>query len=197
MDQFIKIKCPFCGAVLKVKQQAGLEKASITCPVCKKKSAFSDYETVINKDSEETELPGGFKSKQNNEETEVGGSVNMTIGCLVEKSGKRWSLHPGVNTVGRKLQSNPQQVEIPITDYHAGTPEARKMSRNHAKIEVIRLANGSAKHVLYNWQNQNKTYVGGDPIESGDRIVLNNGMVIKFANIDVRFVIEDSEATTI
>ena len=80
MDQFIQIKCPFCGAVLKVKQQAGLEKASITCPVFKKKSPFSDYENVINKDSEETELPGGFKSKQSNEETEVGGSVNMTIG---------------------------------------------------------------------------------------------------------------------
>ena len=193
MDEIIQIKCPHCGAVLKVKQQAGLEKASITCPVCKKKSPFSDYENVINKDSEETELPGGFKSKQSNEETEVGGSVNMTIGCLVEKSGKRWSLHPGVNTIGRKLQAPPQQVEIRISDY---TGE-RKMSRNHAKIVVIRLANGSAKHVLYNWQNKNQTYVGGDPIESGDRIVLNNGMVIKFANIDVRFVIEDSEATTI
>ena len=103
MDQFIQIKCPFCGAVLKVKQQAGLEKASITCPVCKKKSAFSDYETVINKDSEETELPGGFRSKQNSEDTtEFGASVNTFIGCLVEKSGKRWALHLGVNTVGRK-----------------------------------------------------------------------------------------------
>ena len=194
MDQFIQIKCPFCGAVLKVKQQAGLEKASITCPVCKKKSPFSDYENVINKDSEETELPRGAKPKQDGEDpTLYGASVNAAIGCLVEKSGKRWALHLGVNTVGRKLQSNPQQVEIPISDY---TGE-RKMSRNHAKIEVIRLANGSAKHVLYNWQNKNQTYVGGDPIESGDRIVLNNGMVIKFANIDVRFVIEGSEATTI
>lgn len=194
MDQFIQIKCPFCGAVLKVKQQPGLEKASITCPVCKKKSLFTDFGTVINKDCEETELPGGFKSKQNSEDTtESGASVNTAIGCLVEKSGKRWTLHLGVNTVGRKLQSNPQQVEIPVSDY---TGE-RKMSRNHAKIEVIRLSNGSAKHVLYNWQNKNMTYVGGEPIETGDRIVLQNGMVIKFANIDVRFVIEDPEATTI
>lgn len=193
-DQFIQIKCPFCGAVLKVKQQAGLEKASITCPVCKKKTPFSDYQNVINKDSEETEIPGGFKTNSNSEDTTTYNEfVNTTIGCLVEKSGKRWSLHPGVNTVGRKTQSNPQQVEIPISDY---TGE-RKMSRNHAKIEVVRLANGSAKHILYNWQNKNMTYVGGDPIESGDRIVLNNGTLIKFANIDVRFVIEDSEATTI
>lgn len=192
MDQFIQIKCPFCGAVLKVKQQAGLEKASITCPVCKKKSAFSDYETVTNKDSEETELPGGVKSNQHSEDTtEFGASINTIIGCLVEKSGKHWALRIGVNTVGRKLQADPQQVDVPVSDY---TGE-RKMSRNHAKIEVIRLPNGSAKHVLYNWQNKNKTYVGGEPIETGDRVVLQNGMVIKFANVDVKFVIEDSEAT--
>lgn len=192
MDQFIQIRCPFCGAVLKVKQQVGLEKASITCPVCKKKSPFLNYESVISKNSEETELPGYFKPKQSSEETEIAGIVNSVIGCLVEKSGKRWSLHLGVNTIGRKLQSNPQQVEIAISDY---TGE-RKMSRNHAKIEVIRQANGSCKHVLYNWQNKNSIYVGGDPIDAGDRIVLHNGMVIKFANVDVKFVIEDSEATT-
>lgn len=43
VEQFIRIKCPHCGAVLKVKQQLGLEKASLTCPVCKKKSPFSNY----------------------------------------------------------------------------------------------------------------------------------------------------------
>lgn len=193
MDIFIRIKCPFCGAVLKVKQQVGLGKAYITCPVCKKKSSFLNYNIVENKNSEETELPGSIKRKYNNEETEVGVFLNTSIGCLVEKSGKRWALHSGVNTIGRKLQSDSQQVEIPISDY---TGE-RKMSRSHAKIEVIRLANGNAKHVLYNWQNKNLTYVGGEPIESGDRIVLNDGMIIRFANIEIRFVIEDSEATTI
>lgn len=193
MDSFIQIKCPFCGAVLKVRQQAVLEKASITCPVCKRKSLFSDYESIISKDSEETELPSSFKSAQSSEETEIVSAVNMTIGCLVEKSGKHWPLHSGVNTIGRKLQSDPQQVEIAISDY---TGE-RKMSRSHAKIEVTRQANGSCKHVLYNWQNKNHTCVGGEPIEAEDRIVLHSGMVIKFANVDVTFVIEDPEATTI
>lgn len=192
MEQSIQIKCPFCGAVLKVKQQAGLEKASVTCPVCKKKSQFSDYETVTGKESEETELPGSFKPEQSSENTEFVGSSNSAIGCLVEKSGKRWSLHSGVNTIGRKLQSGPQQVEISITDY---TGE-RKMSRNHAKIEVIRQANGCCKHVLYNWQNKNRTCVCGEPVEAEDRIVLHSGMAIKLANIEVKFVIEDSEATT-
>lgn len=212
MDQFIQIKCPFCGAVLKVKQQAGLERASITCPVCKKKSPFSSYESVVKKGGEETEIPGGFRSVYNSEETQLPGggghgtnnertqireNVNSVIGCLVEKSGKRWPLHPGVNTVGRKTQSNPQSVEIPVTDYYAGTEHQRKMSRSHAKIEVTRLPNGSYKHVLYNWQNQNPTYVGGESIDAGDRIVLNSGATVRFANIDVRFVIDDPDSTTL
>lgn len=198
MEQFIHIKHSRCGAVLKVKKIPELEKAFITCPVCKFKSPFSEYESVVKRNSEETELPNGMKSQQSSDETTpYYGYVNSAIGCLMEKSGKRWPLHSGVNTIGRKLVSAPQQVEVPITDYHAGTPEERKMSRQHAKIEVTRLANGSVKHVLYNWQNKNKTYVSGDPIEADDRIVIHNGMVIRFANIDVRFVVEDTEATTI
>lgn len=192
MEQFIQVKCPHCGTILKVKQQPGLEKASLICPVCKVKSPFPSYEKVVNLVSEETEYPKDFKSKQNTEETDIGGIGDFGIGCLVEKSGKRWSLHPGVNTIGRKLKTDPQQVEIPISDY---TGE-RKMSRNHAKIEVIRLPNGVCKHVLYNWRNINHTYVGGETIENEDRIVLHNGMTIKFANVDVKFEIEDTEATT-
>lgn len=216
MDNYIKIKCPFCGAVLKVKQQPGLDKASITCPVCKNKSSFTASKAALDGatsatmvDGDKTQLPGapynfgmdaektlytaGNKSHFNNEETTTAKPINISIGALVEKSGKRWPLHPGVNTIGRKLQSDPQQVDVPISDYTG----ARRMSRNHAKIEVIRLANGSAKHILYNWQNKNSTFVGGDPLEADDRIVLNNGTVLKFANVDVKFVIDDSEATTI
>lgn len=203
MNQFIRIKCPFCGAVLKVRQQPGLERASITCPVCKRKSLFSGFQKVVEHgndgpgsrgyqgQSEETELPGGGES--GSEDTETGKPVASYIGCIVEKSGKRWTLHPGVNTIGRKLQSPPQQVDIPITDY---TGE-KKMSRCHAKIDVVRLANGAYKHIIYNWQNKNATSIGGDVMESADRIVLHNGMVVKLANVDVRFVIEDPEATTV
>ncbi len=206
MNQFIRIKCPFCGAVLKVRQQPGLERASITCPVCKRKSLFSGFQKVVEQGSEDTELPGRHGRQGQSEETElpggssagtekteVGRPVVSYIGSIVEKSGKRWTLHLGVNTIGRKLQSPPQQVDIPITDY---TGE-KKMSRCHAKIEVVRLANGAYKHIIYNWQNKNATSIGGDVMEPADRIVLHNGMVVKLANVDVRFVIEDPEATTV
>ena len=198
MNQYISIKCPHCGASLKVKQQQGLEKASLTCPVCNVKSPFANYIIVSannNSNSEDTELPNGFKQNNNQKEplTELPSYLNKNIGCLVEKSGKRWTLHTGINTIGRKLQSDPQHVEIPIADY---TGE-RKMSRNHAKIEVIRQPDGSCKHVFFNWQNKNQTYVSGELVESDDRIVLHDGMTIQLANVIVKFVIEDSDSTTI
>lgn len=209
MNQFIRIKCPFCGAVLKVKQQAGLEKASITCPVCKRRSLFSGFQKIVDHDAEKTELPEKQKTHPDysedtetpdtchtgtdSEDTELHKPLFSVIGCLMERSGKRWALHPGVNTIGRKLLSSPQQVDIPVTDY---TGE-KKMSRCHAKIEVVRLPDGTCKHIIYNWQNKNATRVGGEPIQQSDRIVLHNGMTVRLANVDVRFVIDDPDATTI
>ncbi len=192
MVQILQIKCPKCGKVLQVKQQEGLEKAYVTCPVCKTKSPFTSFLSATTQKSEDTELPGGLKYKKSNEDlTDIAGVGHSAIGCLTERSGKRWNLHHGVNTIGRKLQSDPQQVDIAIYDY---TGE-RKMSRNHAKIEVISQPDGSCKHVFFNWQNKNNTYIDGELIETGDRIVLHNGMTLRFANVDVRFVIEDTENT--
>ena len=101
-------------------------------------------------------------------------------------------VEPKTYSIGRKLKTPPQQVDVPLSDY---TGE-KKMSRHHAKIEVVRQPNGNCKHVLYNWENKNPTRVDGKMVEFGDRIILHNGMVLSFANIDVDFVIEDSEETT-
>ncbi|MCF0196013.1 MAG: FHA domain-containing protein [Bacteroidaceae bacterium] len=190
MEQQIHIKCPYCGVILKVNPQPGLGNAHITCPVCKRKSPFTDFARLEQKDPKETENTVR-RAASGNDPTELPCNRNYTVGCVVERSGKAWQLRVGVNTIGRKLQTPPQQVDIPINDY---TGE-RRMSRNHAKIEVIRLADGSVKHVLCNWQNKNRTYIAGEPLEADDRIVLHDGAVIRFANIDVRFSIEDSENT--
>lgn len=190
MNPYITIKCPSCGAVLRVKDQPGLQNAFLTCPVCKEKRPFSDYKVIAQPPEDPTE-PANGAYQYEEDITEPGGQANTLLGCLMEQSGKRWLLHPGVNTVGRKLQAGPQKVEIPVNDYTG----QRMMSRSHAKIEVIRLPNGGYKHVLSNWQNKNKTFVNGAPLDATDKIVLHHGMVIRFANVEVRFVIEDSEDT--
>ena len=84
-------------------------------------------------------------------------------------------------------------ADVPVFDYSG----EKRMSRKHAKIEVARLTNGCCKHILQNWQNKNPTYISGDQLRADDRIVLQNGMIIKFANIEVKFIIKDSEETNL
>lgn len=178
MDDLIKIKCPFCGKVFMVKSVPGIEKATVTCPVCERKSPFLSYHNAAG---------------SSGEQTEIGGLGNTMMGSLKEKTGQLWRLHEGINTIGRKLKSPPQQVDVPLSDY---TGE-RKMSRHHAKVEVVVQPNGNCKHVLYNWENKNATKVDDKDVEFGDRIILHNGMVLSFADIKVEFLIEDSEGTVI
>lgn len=184
MENLIKIKCPFCGSLLQFKKRM-----DFICPVCKKKSLVSDcLSSFDKKDEEKTYI------EDDNPNSATGDTYkNILIGCLVEKSGKSRELHLGLNTIGRKLQKPPQQVDVPIFDYSG----EKRMSRKHAKIEVAKLSNGSCKHILQNWQNKNPTYIGGGQLGADDRIVLQNGMIIKFANIEVKFVIKDSEETNL
>ncbi len=181
MDDTVRIKCPFCSAILKVKQSANLENASITCLVCKRKSAYTDYVSVKEISDEETQIPGKALEGGTIVPPQFAGDAYIT-----ERSGLRWKLHPGRNTVGRKLQSDPQQVDIPISDYSG----ERKMSRNHATIDAIPLPVGGCKYVLQNWKNLNPTKVDGTQLQECDRIVLHPGSVITLANIEVRFEME-------
>ncbi|MBR6980680.1 MAG: hypothetical protein IKH88_12720 [Prevotella sp.] len=55
MDEIIKIKCPNCKSVLATKNKPGLEKKSITCPMCKQKNPFNKY------------IPNSFPQKEEKE----------------------------------------------------------------------------------------------------------------------------------
>ena len=56
-QKIIKIKCPSCGAKLSVKDEPGLMEKSTTCPICKQKSRIRDFERVVEKRQDATELP--------------------------------------------------------------------------------------------------------------------------------------------
>lgn len=60
MDEIIQIKCPFCGAVLSVKNIPDIESKNVTCPICKHKYPFSQFKRVTTSntnDDPETEYP--------------------------------------------------------------------------------------------------------------------------------------------
>lgn len=187
MEQYLKIKCPFCGKILTIKNQEGLEKCVVVCPACNKKSQVASCQRVIFRNDDETDL----NSRNKNEESFNHNCVedNKITGCIVEKSGKRWHLHVGVNTIGRKPLDPTLQPDIPIEDYTG----QKKMSRHHAKIEVQILPDGNCKHILYNWENKNSTFVGNEKIDNNDRIVLNNGMNLKFGDLEIKFVVEKTD----
>jgi len=188
MDDIVKIKCPGCGSILPVRNQPDLEKKSVTCPVCKKKSRIADCQK-IKEQKEDDATQYRFDSKNNDEEerTTLNREYTVPLGRLVNmQTGSVHRLSLGKNTIGRKVAEPLPSVTIAIEE----TQTKNSMSREHAVIEVTRLANGSYRHFLSNWNNKNATSVNGRPLVEADRIVLSGEEIIKMGQVSVRFEIQ-------
>ena len=121
MDEIIKIKCPYCGAVLSVKNQAGIETKSVTCPICKQKSPFKDFKKVVDKGNDEkTQYPGddektSYRTSSDEGGTDIGTGLNFTLGKLrVIPSGPSFQLKPGKNIIGRRATQSTADFQIPM-----------------------------------------------------------------------------------
>lgn len=196
MDEIIKIKCPFDGAVLSIKNQPGLESKSVTCPICKHKYPFTQFKVVTpgtNKDDDPpTDYPGG------EERTSYGGAdkptdlgaMNFTPGrVVVVGTGVSYRLKPGRNIIGRKASKS-------AADFGIDTGENRKMSREHIVIEIKKVpAKGFVHYLSLYKEKVNKTFVGNEPLVYGDCIILNHGDIIKLPDADLRFEIPNEDDT--
>lgn len=196
MDEIIQIKCPFCGAVLSVKNQPGIETKNVSCPICKQKSPFTQFKRVTPGgaagDDSLTEYPQHEEHTQYiaKEQTEIK-SQNLIIGQLrINDSGVKFQLKPGRNVVGRKASKSE-------ADFQIETGENRNMSREHIAIEVKKVPGKGFMHFLMLCKERiNKTFIGNDPLLYGDRIVLNHGDIIRLPDCTLKFEIPDEEATT-
>lgn len=203
MDDIIQIKCPFDGAVLSVRNQAGIETKSVTCPICKNKYPFTQFKRVFSKTVNEdpnTEYPGGNNSTDydgehtsyggDEDKTEVNGNLNFTLGVLkVVGTGKTFQLRPGRNVIGRKGQKS-------SADFQIDTAEKRSMSREHIVIEVKKAPTSGFVHQVSLYKEKvNKTFIGSVQLLYGDRIILNHGDLIRLPDATVRFEIPDGEET--
>ncbi len=197
MDDLLKIKCPYCGAVLSVKSQAGIESKNVTCPICKQKSRFSDFKVIFEKQNEEaTQYPDSETDNSYNNRSEKNSQyyqeINFTLGQLkVISSGRSFQLRIGKNIIGRQAQQSKADIQIP-------TEGSKRMSREHLIIELKKVQGKGIVHYasLYK-QNVNETFVNNVPLEYGDCIVLNHGDVINLPDIKVKFEIPDEEGTEI
>lgn len=98
-------------------------------------------------------------------------------------NGVEYPLELGINTVGRKADSSKASVQIRTND--------KTMSRMHSVIEVSILYDGTVKTVLRNSENLNPTYVGGKLLAKPDRVILNNGDIIKMGKVKIAFLAGD------
>jgi hypothetical protein len=191
MNEIIHIKCPWCSAVLSVPNQPGIESKTVTCPVCKHKTAFSNFIRVENKAEEPTQYPG-----QAEDTTIYGGEKtdlpnrNLIVGQLkVVGSGQHYQLKPGRNVVGRKATAS-------SADFQIATGESKLLSREHLVVEVKRVAGKGFVHYLSLYKEKvNRTCINNDVLEYGDCVVLKQDDVIHLPGIDVKFELPDGDST--
>lgn len=194
MTDIIKIKCPFDGAVLSVKNQPGLEKKNVTCPVCKHKYPFTSFRLLTPKsapDDSGTEYPG-TEEHTSYAYGPAAGEMNLTLGKLhLVGSGISFQLRPGRNVIGRKGSKSQADFQIDMG-------EKRAMSREHIVIVVNKVPGKGFVHYISLFKEKvNKTFIGEDQLLYGDCIVLNHGDMIKLPDATIRFEIPDDEATDI
>lgn len=199
MNEIIQIKCPFCGAVLSVKNIPDIEKKNVTCPICKQTNRFVQYKLIKPNSDGSLRVAGndGINSRSsydnNASDATQYGPMNFTIGRLrLKGTDIIFQLKMGKNEIGRKsLKSS--------VDFQIDTGEHRRMSRNHLVIDVVKENHkGFVHYVSLSKENVNPTTVDGNPLCFGvDKVILNHGAIIRLPDAELRFEIPDDEATEI
>ena len=165
MDSKI-ITCPNCRGKLEVTNPREDPMLLITCPnlACgaKLRVRFDTGETII-----------APKKKM------------ATVSGYLSYDGRYFPLQEGRNTVGRSSSKHEAQIELETTD--------RTMSRAQCLLEVVRTENGRVKVIISDMRSSDKisqkpTLVGDDPLEEGDRLVLEDGDTIQMGEQIIRFL---------
>lgn len=187
----IKIKCPCCGKILLVKNMAGIESKTVTCPVCHETSPFKAYRRVTDTGDgkEKTVYPEDRAGDMEKTVPVTGG--NFVLGRLrvVGLDIPPFLLRPGRNVIGRAASSSSADIQIP-----AG--ENRRMSREHLVIEVKKISGkGFVHYVSLCKEKQNATFLNEERIEFGDCLVLKDRDVLRLPDATLRFEIPDEEET--
>lgn len=178
-----QINCSSCGITLEVPQRNGEPFRVFHCPNCSHqlRATFGDPQPD---DYAET-IYGGAKStnlhekKTDEASTEYLHVKSMQLGSLRCETGV-YPLHLGRNLVGRKSKSSNADVQIPVNDL--------QMSREHAIIGVTRIADGSIKTLIRNAKEHITTIVDGILLESGDEVVLTNGIILMLGQTTMKYI---------
>lgn len=157
------IVCPNCKAVQSVKNVTDAPVMEITCAQCGARLGVKFLAlTARPSDDQETIIDAPRRpSKQ----------------YRLRVNGMEYRLMEGENSIGRQASTSEASVQI--------ATESRKMSRMHAKIEVLPAVDGRA--VLSNWHNKNTTSVNGRPVGENAQVPLHHGDRILMGDVEMIF----------
>ena len=175
----VRVVCPKCQVQLDIKNKLNVEQKVVKCPNCGcqlmvrfRQQPQPQYQPQPYSQpvmDEGRTIPAGHISKP----------VANTAGFLTYNN-VRYPLAIGRNTVGRK--SSTPQATVQIETYGNNT-----MSRFHAVIEAVRMADMSIRAIISNGNNKNPTFVSGVLLNGSDKLILKNGAEIKMGNIILRY----------
>lgn len=192
MDELIKIRCPYCSTSLSVKRIPDIEKKSVTCPVCKRKSPFTNFKQIVYHDdpTDYTDTGQGQGWSPDPNTPGLDDVENNIIGQIcVLRTGSTFPLKQGRNVIGRKADSSKATIQIP-------TGDNRRVSREHLVINVKRvLGQGFVHTVSLFKENVNKTFINGSQLQPGEELPLKHGCRIELPALSLRFEISDGEDT--
>lgn len=187
-----KIVCPSCGTVLVVGYFQGIESKSFNCPKCKVPHKYSEY-IPYTKPQDENEAQIGdverFRSANielpvQTDETDLASvKQNATIGSLrLPGVSEPVQLKVGRNTIGREAKTSTASIQI--------NDSTKTMSRSHYNIDVLVFGN-TVRHLLsVVLDAKNDTKLNGVKLESTDKLVLNDGDIIRSGKVEVEFVLK-------
>lgn len=190
MNDIIQIQCPKDGAILSIKNQPGLERKNVTCPVCKQMRPFTQYKRYIAKAAYPCRPDGVTQYRESQEGTRIEMGHPLALGKLILTStGKVFPLRPGRNVIGREAKASDTDIQIE-------TGSSRRMSRAHVVIEVVRVPGKGYVHQAKLFKERcNPTYVNRTRLEYGDCIVLHHSDVLQLPDAELRLDISYGDET--
>lgn len=187
-----KIVCPSCHTVLVVGYFQGIESKSFSCPKCKSPHRYSEYIPYKEpQDENETEIGDVERFRSaiketpvQTDETDLASVKQETmIGSLkLPDVAELVQLKVGRNTIGREAKTS--TASILVKDM------TKTMSRLHYNIDVLVFGN-TVRHLLSVVpEAKNETKLNGIKLEKTDKLVLNDGDIIRSGKIEVEFVLK-------
>jgi hypothetical protein len=166
----VRIKCPQCGAVLKIEVSPSLDltKGKLTCPSCKAKSPLADYNVVSN-----IPVP---------DDTQILAPLHDTIGHLIDEySGKEYVLREGVQLVGRMSIGAKNKADVLIET------DDRGFSRSQFFLRIISGPDGRYHTYISEASHSNPTSLNGRLLVPGDEFGLHHNDLITASETSLRF----------